>query len=101
MKIAIATKNKTINSEIAENAGRSPYYLIFENGELLEVIKNPFLHGGGAGFSVAYMFAEKQVDLFIAGKIGEKMQSALNQKGVEFKEMPNKEIVEILKFDKK
>jgi len=65
----------------------APYYLLFEDKKLTETIKNPFATGGGgAGFSVAYMLAEKKVNLVIAGKIGGNMESALKEKGIEFKE---------------
>ncbi len=87
MKIAIASEGKDENSEISQRGGRAPYYLIFENKKLIEVIKNPFATGsGGAGFSVAYLMAEKKVNLVIAGKIGGNMLSALKEKGIDVKE---------------
>ena len=87
MKIAIASGGENIESEISEKSGRAPYYLIFENKELIETIKNPFAAGGGgAGFSVAYMLAEKKVNLVIAGKFGGNMESALKEKGLKFEE---------------
>ncbi len=91
MKIAIASEGKDENSKISERGGRAPYYLIFEDKKLIEIIKNPFVAGsGGAGFSVAYMLAEKRVNLVIAGKIGGNMISALKEKGIEFKESDGK-----------
>ena len=91
MKIAMASEGKTEKSEISERGGRAPYYLIFEDKKLIEVIKNPFASGsGGAGFSVAYMLAEKKVNLVIAGKVGGNMVSALKEKGIEFKEKSGK-----------
>jgi len=87
MKIAIASEGKEINSEISSRGGRAPYYLIFENKKLIETIKNPFATGsGGAGFSVAYMLADKKVNLVMAGKVGGNMVSALKEKGIKFKE---------------
>jgi len=87
MRIAIASEGKEENSEISARGGRAPYYLIFENKKLIEVIKNPFATGsGGAGFSVAYMLAEKKIDLVVAGKVGGNMISALKEKGMDFKE---------------
>ncbi len=87
MKIAIASEGKDEDSEMSQKGGRAPYYLIFENKTHIESIKNPFAKGsGGAGFSVAYMLANKKIDLVIAGKIGGNMLSALKEKGIEFKE---------------
>ena len=96
MKISIASLGKDINSEISLEAGRAPYYLIFEDKKLIEAIKNPFATGsGGAGFSVAYMLAEKKVNLVIAGKLGENMISALEKKGIKFQEESEKKIKDI------
>ncbi len=101
IKIAIASKGKDENSEISDQAGRSPYYLIFdEKGELLEVISNPFrIGGGGAGFAVAKMLADREVNLVIAGKIGDKMKGALETRGLKYQEKSGivKEVLEELK----
>ena len=97
MKIAIASEGKEINSEISQRGGRAPYYLVFEDKKLIETIKNPFATGsGGAGFSVAYMLADKKVNLVIAGKVGGNMVSALNEKGIEFKEESEKKVNEMI-----
>ncbi len=97
MKIAVASEKKDIESEISGRGGRAPYYLLFENKKLVEVIKNPFAVGsGGAGFSVAYMLAEKKVDLVIAGRIGPNMESALSEKGIKFREESGKKVKEII-----
>jgi len=91
MKIAIASEGKDGNSEISSKGGRAPYYLVFEKGKLIEVVKNPFaLGGGGAGWSVAYMLADKKVDQVICGKLGPNMRNALEQKSLKFKEVSGK-----------
>ena len=91
MKIAIASEGKDKNSEISLKGGRAPYYLILDDKELTEVIKNPFATGsGGAGFSVAYMLAEKKVNLVVAGKVGGNMISAIEEKGMKFQEESGK-----------
>jgi predicted Fe-Mo cluster-binding NifX family protein len=91
VKIAIASEGKDENSEISSRGGRAPYYLIFEDKKLIESIKNPFATGsGGAGFSVAYMLADKKVNLVIAGKVGGNMVSALKEKGIKFQEESGK-----------
>ena len=97
MKIAIASEGKDKDSEVSQSGGRAPYYLIFENKELIEAIKNPFATGsGGAGFSVAYMLTDKKVDLVIAGKFGGNMESALKEKGIKFKEESGKKVEEVI-----
>lgn len=84
MKIAIAALGKKPESEISDQAGRSPYYLIFnEQGALLETLKNPFARGGGgAGFGVAKMLADKGVEVTVAGEFGPKMTAALQERGL-------------------
>jgi len=97
MKIAVAAEGKTLNSEVSEKAGRAPYILIIENGELKEAIKNAFaVGGGGAGWSVAYMIAEKGAEKFIASKVGGNMQEALEENNITFVEKPNKKVEEII-----
>lgn len=91
MKIAIASEGKTQESEISEIAGRAPYYLIFEEKELIKVIKNPFLKGqGGVGRAVAQMLENERVDLVISGQFGTKMIPVLDEKKIDYKEMTGK-----------
>jgi len=97
VKIAIASEGKDEDSEISSRGGRAPYYLIFEDKKIIETIKNPFASGsGGAGFSVAYMLADKKVDLVVAGKVGGNMVSALKEKGIGFKEESGKKVNEVI-----
>lgn len=91
MRIALASERQDIESEVSLRGGRAHYYLIFENKKLIEVIKNPFaVGGGGAGWSVAYMLSDKKIDLVIAGRIGGNMEFALEEKGIQFKEISGK-----------
>ena len=95
MKIAIATNDKTNVSEVS---GRASYYLIYEKGELIKTIKNPFAIGsGGAGYGVVKMMSDENINLIIAGKFGNNMIVALKEKGIELKEVLNKTIDETLK----
>lgn len=89
MIIAVATQSKQTDSEVFTQGGRAPYFLLFaDDGSLIEAIKNPFaVGGGGAGFGVAKMLADRNVDIVVAGKMGENMIGALEargMKGVEF-----------------
>ena len=88
MKIAIATIDKKEDTKISERGARAPYYLIFnEKGELIETISNPFaVGGGGAGFSVAKVLADKNIDIFTASTIGENMVDDLKERGIKYLE---------------
>lgn len=98
MKIAIACEKDNLEAEVSSMGGRAPYYLIFENSELIETIKNPFASGGGgAGFSAAYMLAEKGVTLVVAGGFGGNMQDALKERGIQSKEIDNGVVGDIVK----
>jgi len=87
MLVAIASITKEENSEISTRGGRAPFYQLYENKKVSEVIKNPFSTGGGAGFAVAKMLSDKNVNLVVAGKIGDKMGNALSEKGIDYREM--------------
>ncbi len=85
MKTAIASTNDSTEGEIFEKGGRAPYYLVFnEENELIESIKNPFaVGGGGAGFGVTKMLADKGVGKVVMGKAGENMKGALEDANIE------------------
>ena len=97
MKVAVSSEGKDENSQISPISGRAPYYLIFENGKPMKTIKNPFrIGGGGAGFGVAEMLADEDVDLIVSGKFGANMKSALDNKGIKYIEMQNITVKEVL-----
>lgn len=83
MKIAVAS-DTSVPSSVAGQAGRARYYLVYDGGEtLLETLTNPFsVGGGGAGFGVAKMLADKDVEVVIAGTFGDKMERALQGRGM-------------------
>ena len=72
MRIAIAALKKQENSQISMQAGRAPYYLIFDkNFKLLESLSNPFKRGsGGAGFGVAKMLSDNFGLLELTPRLG-------------------------------
>lgn len=86
MKIAIAALSKELDATISTQAGRAPYYHIYDDGKLIEIWKNPFSAGGGAGWSVPKVLAEKKVEKVIAGKFGENMESAMKEAGMVFEQ---------------
>lgn len=100
MKIAIASQGQTPQDQTAPRAGRAPYYLIFNNGELEETVTNPYAEsGGGAGPSVAQMLADKEVEQVILEQVGPKMEMALKEKNVQIKETESGKVEDVLKSE--
>jgi predicted Fe-Mo cluster-binding NifX family protein len=92
LRIAVATVAKDETSDISPRSGRSKFFLIFdESGNILEVLSNPFSRGGGgAGFGVAKMLADKGVHIVVGNQIGEHMEEALRSRGMKYCEMTGK-----------
>ena len=96
-KIAIASTGKNEDSEVSPVAGRAPYFLIYENGNLVKTLKNPFaIGGGGAGFAVAKMLKDEGVELVAAGHYGENLIGALKEKGIKRIELYDMNVKEAL-----
>jgi predicted Fe-Mo cluster-binding NifX family protein len=89
MKIAFASVDRDENAEISPRPGRARFYLLYdETGGFLEVITNLFSRGGGgAGFGVAKMLADKGVDIVVGGQFGENMEGALRERGLRYYDM--------------
>ena len=87
MKIVIASEGAEESGNVSAQAARAPFLLFFEDGKLVESMKNPFAVGsGGAGFAVAKLLETKGVKLFVAGSAGPNLSSAMAERGIEFKE---------------
>lgn len=79
MRIIKPTLQKQQDSEIAENASRAPFFLVFEDNKFVKSIKNPFISWGGAGFAVADLLYNEWCEKFIAKKIGENLKNKLDE----------------------
>lgn len=84
--IAIATAGDNINSQVSAQAGRAPFYLIFdEKGNLLKSLKNPALnYGGGASSVVVDLLIKEKCSAVIAGQFGDKMLNQLRINKIEY-----------------
>jgi predicted Fe-Mo cluster-binding NifX family protein len=89
MKIAIASLGKDENSKISDQAGRAPYFLIFdEEGNISQVIENVYAEEmRSAGADATELLVEKNIDMLVAGDIGPRMARILENEGVECKIM--------------
>lgn len=97
MKIAVGADGPEVSAKVSSLGGRAPYYLIAEGGTVVETVKNPFATGGGgSGFSVAFMLAEKGVESVITGGIGERMAEALKSRNVGYREVGDMTVSDVL-----
>ncbi len=85
MKIAVSSEDGKEDSEVCPVTGRAPTYIIFEDGVVSKVMKNPFaVGGGGASYGVIQMLSNEGVDMIISGKFGENMLRSLEEKGIKY-----------------
>ena len=88
MKIAVATTCPEKDSAISQQAGRTPFFLFFnDKGNFLEAVENPSRdRSRNAGPTAALFLADKEVTLVIAGNFGSKMEQALKEYQIEYTE---------------
>jgi predicted Fe-Mo cluster-binding NifX family protein len=98
MKIAVASTGKKSDSKVSSVSGRAPFYLIFENDKLVKVISNPFrIGGGGAGFGVAKMLINENVEMVISGNFGPNLLETLKEKNIKIKIVTGRTVEEAIK----
>ncbi|MCK5475293.1 MAG: NifB/NifX family molybdenum-iron cluster-binding protein [Candidatus Pacebacteria bacterium] len=88
MKIAISSKEKDLNGDIADTFGRCPYFLIveIENEKVqgFEAMKNESAEQmGKAGISAAGAIAQKDVSAVITNNVGPRALDVLKQFNIE------------------
>jgi predicted Fe-Mo cluster-binding NifX family protein len=76
---AIAAEGKETTALIPFLAARATHYHVYdENGNLVEVLANPYLKQEvGVGPAAAQMLAERGVTVLVAGMVGPKMKDVL------------------------
>jgi len=81
MKIAIATENDDVSSEISSQGARALYYLIFNNdGHLSKILENPYVNSKSrVGPDVANMLIKMDVTTVIAGRFGLTFKTVLER----------------------
>jgi predicted Fe-Mo cluster-binding NifX family protein len=84
MKVAVSSTGKDLNSQVSDNFGRCPFFIMakIENGEIkaLEAMENLSQEQmGGAGISAARAVVEKGVGAVIVANIGPRALAVLSQ----------------------
>ena len=84
MKIAIAATSADINAMVDMHAARAACYLLFDDqGELLEVLANPYSEvTRGAAPKVTQLLVENGVALLAAGEFGPKFEAELEMNNI-------------------
>jgi predicted Fe-Mo cluster-binding NifX family protein len=83
-KIAVAASGQTPAASVGIQAGRSPFFLLFDSkGKFVEAVDNPYKARSGAGEAVADLLAEKGAKVVVAKSFGGPLLiSELPAKGV-------------------
>lgn len=87
--VAVAANDKTASASVSSQAGRSPFFLMFDKkGILVEAMDNPYKDAGNAGISALDFLAGKDVKVLVAEGFGSRIVEVMKSKGmraVEFK----------------
>lgn len=87
--IAIAASGKLVSDSVSTQAGRSPFFLFFDNqGSFVEAVANPYKDAANAGIPTLDFLASKGVKVLVAESFGPKIVEVMKDKGirpVEFK----------------
>lgn len=87
--VAVAANGKTVSAAVSSQAGRSPFFLLFDKqGVLVEAADNPYKDAGNAGILVLDFLAGNGVKVLVAEGFGSRIVEVMKSKGmrpVEFK----------------
>ena len=82
-RIAVASDEKVPDAAVSSQAGRSPFFLLFdEKGMFLEAIDNPYTEAKTRGTAVADFLAAKGVTIVVAGSFGDRITEGMKKKGI-------------------
>jgi predicted Fe-Mo cluster-binding NifX family protein len=85
MKIALASRGKTISSHIDDRFGRCPYFLVLDTTSMtIETIENPGLKEKNvAGIRACQMLIDKNIDAVVVKNIGHNSLVTLTGAGMD------------------
>ncbi len=106
MKIAIATEQENLNSQINQTFGRAPLFLIYNTEDKTSTfIKNEAMNAaGGAGIKASQFLVDQDIDSVICFRLGENAVKVLSGANINlYSAQANKSIqenIELLLNDK-
>ena len=81
--IAVAASDKTVSASVSSQAGRSPYFLLFDKqGIFVEAANNSYKDAGNAGNSTLDFLASKGIKVLVAESFGPKIVEVMKDKGI-------------------
>ena len=87
--VAVAAIDKTVSAPVSSQAGRSPFFLLFDKqGNFVEAVGNPYKDAGNAGIPTLDFLASRGIKVLVAESYGPKIVEVMKDKGmrhVEFK----------------
>ena len=87
--VAVAANGNTVSAAVANQPGRSPFFLFFDKkGAFVEAVSNPYKDSGNAGIPTLELLAGKGIKVLVAGSFGGRIVEVMKEKGirpVEFK----------------
>lgn len=83
MRIVVAATDQTPAAAVSNNAGPSPYFLVFDQkGKLVETLTNPYKEADSAGPKVVTFLAGKGATVVVAGDFGPRLVEIMKSKGI-------------------
>ena len=84
MRVGVLADGPELSSEVSEDFGHAPFFLIVESETLdFTVVENEFMDSEGAGMKVAQSIVEIGVDAVVVGGIGTHGFNILNKAGID------------------
>lgn len=81
--IAVAASNKTPSASVSSQAGRSPFFLLYDKqGAFVEAVDNPYKDAGNAGIPVLDYLASKGAKVIVAESFGSRIVDEMKSKGL-------------------
>lgn len=85
MKLAITSKNKTLDADVDPRFGRCAYFLVVDSETMeVNVIQNAsVMAAGGAGIQAAQTIANAGVNVVLTGNVGPNAFDTLSAAGIQ------------------
>jgi len=96
MKIAIPVEGKTMETNVCQSFGRTPYFLIYdtESKESLFIDNSAATSQGGAGIKAAQTIADNNADVLLTPRCGENAAEVIKAANIKMYKTLNDSIMD-------